>query len=151
MSFWLDPADLWTWASATVLVFERQAKVLILICHEFIDVLVSFGEFDLHNLKSSLEPHVLLCQSVLGYFMLHYVVIEALSLLVDNLWPQFTNLEIDLVCCLIRQLVQLHVRVGVVVHCILFTKLHLRHASRCTGPPLVGAFCISSDHLTTSL
>ena len=92
-----------------MLVFEWQAKVLILICHELIDVLVSLGEFDLHNLKSCLEPHVLLCQSVLRYFMLHYVVIEALSLLVDNLWPQFTNLEIDLVRCLVRQLVQLHV------------------------------------------
>ena len=129
-----------------MLVFERQAKVLILICHEFIDVLVSLGEFDLHNLKPSLELHVLLCQSVLGYFMLHYVVIEALSLLADNLWPQFTNLEIDLVCCLVRQLVQLHVRVGVVM---LFTKLHLRHTSRCTGSALGGAVGVSSDHWTS--
>ena len=132
-----------------MLVFERQAKVLILICHELIDVLVSLGEFDLHNLKSCLEPHVLLCQSVLRYFMLHYVVIEALSLLVDNLWPQFTNLEIDLVRCLVRQLVQLHVRVGVVVQPKLFTKLHLRHTSRRTGPALGGAVGVSSDRWTS--
>ena len=132
-----------------MLVFERQAKVLILICHEFIDVLVSFGEFDLHNLKSSLEPHILLCQRVLGYFMLHHVVIEALSLLVDNLWPQFADLEIDLVCCLVRQLVHLHVRIGVVVQPQLLTKLHLRHSSRCTGPSLGGAVGVPSLHWTS--
>ena len=78
--------------------------------------------------------------------MLHYVVIEALSLLVDNLWPQFTNLEVDLVCCLVRQLVHLHVRMGVVVQPLLFTKLHLRHTGRCTRPALAGAIDVSSDH-----
>ena len=86
------------------MIFEGHAEVLVrlvLLRQQLVDVLVALLKFNLYDCESSLQFNILLRQRVGRHPLLHDIIIETFTLLMDHSGPQLAHFHINLTLCLV--------------------------------------------------
>ena len=126
-------------AAPSELRLQRHAKAGLLLHHHIVNGLVLFEQLCLNNLNSGLQAKILVSQVVGGDLLLHDVVVEALSLLVDDPRPHLVHVKADLAGGLRRQIRLLRcLRGRHYIQSQLLAEVHVGFAPGCAWPALAG-------------
>ena len=119
-----------------------QPKVGLLLDEQVIDNFILALKLDFYDLELGLEASILVFQIIGGHALFHHIVVEALTLLMNDSRAKLAHIELDLTGCLARsgpRTSSHHHLIGA-REAQFFAKVELSFAASCARPPL-GNLC----------